>query len=1056
MNISQIKILEAESNKRGDLFGRLMGDLFLSLGYENARYNIHKSGREIDIEALHRTETRKIIAECKATKKSIGGDEINKFVGSLDVEKRKSPSIYTTGYYVSLGGFTETAIEQEKDAGNKRVVLLNSKDVVKELIKGKIIVSLEIALEKAGRCVGDDADSFVLDRECELFAHSLGWIWVVYFSQSKIRKGFCLIHADGEVLSSNLASKVIQDDHQTGGCLSNLKYFSHDGTPEYSNSLNVKEGYFKYLLHECGDIKLDGLPADGEIGSRRLNLENIYVPLHVVPSQDYPHFGSEKPEEKIIEDKNERNDYSDSITNHNSKELLGDVLSNTHRLTILAGPGGGKSTLLKRIAVAYAFPERRKIIDDRLPEKDWLPLFIRCRQLDSSVTTTILDILYNIPQRAEINNLSTEFNSLVNYALQNGNALLLIDGLDEIADESLRVSFVHQLRVFLAIYPSVSIVITSRKAGFRIIGSALLSHCSHYELASFDSLDIKRLTLLWHREVIGDKLEIKIEADKLSDSIIESDRLFRLAKNPLLLTTLLLVKRWVGQLPTRRSVLYGKAIEVLLMTWNVEGHDPLDQEEVIPQLSFVAYSMMIDGVQRISLRRLKELLLISRKQMPEILGYAKLSVQQFIERVELRSSLLIQSGHEIEDGTLYPFYEFQHLTFQEYLASKAIIDGYYQNQSDEDTLLDILQPFMDDESWKEVITLSAVLAGRKGHVIVKYLINQLKSDPSHLRRKKTKFRSNISPTELLTQCIQDEVQISPETLEESLEWIARRNNMLEVEPLLNSKFGSVFERVVFQTYLQSNEDLLELGGVLAEVVTLTTRNNKGKMTPEEVIEYLCELTGSTKEEEVIYGLLGIMQLIFKTNENTDISEEPLRKALISSLSHLTSDNNKILIPTCWILAWYFTNKLPLFGLINSNTLERLIDVWRNTDNGSVEYLATWAIREFPLTAISRSSEEKIHDNSFYYAKFNSVELDTETDHYNRPIPEAAVVVSYFYNFPWFKEALIKISSIIIDKEIPFRPLSTLSFLLSEIGADGEPLLALIKDSERNRKAVTFN
>jgi hypothetical protein len=46
-----IRILETEPNKRGDLFNRLMGDLFLALGYDRlVRLNIHKSGREIDIE----------------------------------------------------------------------------------------------------------------------------------------------------------------------------------------------------------------------------------------------------------------------------------------------------------------------------------------------------------------------------------------------------------------------------------------------------------------------------------------------------------------------------------------------------------------------------------------------------------------------------------------------------------------------------------------------------------------------------------------------------------------------------------------------------------------------------------------------------------------------------------------------------------------------------------------------------------------------------------------------------------------------------------------------
>lgn len=229
--------------------------------------------------------------------------------------------------------------------------------------------------------------------------------------------------------------------------------------------------------------------------------------------------------------------------------------------------------------------------------------------------------------------------------------------------------------------------------------------------------------------MVGDSAEVRSEAEKLAKTICDSDRVRQLAKNPLLLTTLLLVKRWVGQLPTRRSVLYGKAIEVLLMTWNVAGYEPIDQEEAIPQLAFVAFTMMKEGVQRISSRRLEDLLISARKQMPEVLGYAKLSVPEFIQCVERRSSLMILSGHEIEQGTLYPTYEFRHLTFQEYLAARAVVDGYYLNRNDNDTLLTILEPHLDDEHWKEVVPLAAVLAGRKVQPLIQHLIDLCKKFP---------------------------------------------------------------------------------------------------------------------------------------------------------------------------------------------------------------------------------------------------------------------------------------------------------------------------------------
>jgi hypothetical protein len=278
-----IRILETEPNKRGDLFNRLMGDLFLALGYDRlVRLNIHKSGREIDIEVGHRTEPRRAIAECKATKDKTGGDEINKFVGALDVEKRKNPNIQIAGYFISLSGFKETAIEQEKTAGGDRVILLDGAQVVDELIEGRIITPIESAMERAGRCAAGQPVK-LLPPACELLAHDIGWIWVVYFTQNKQRTHFALIHSDGESIAAALAETIIEADKSIGGTLHSLNYLppSDDTSISESRIGEVRTKYLEYLDSEYGEITLEGLPADQEVGSRRPKLEKIFVPLYL-------------------------------------------------------------------------------------------------------------------------------------------------------------------------------------------------------------------------------------------------------------------------------------------------------------------------------------------------------------------------------------------------------------------------------------------------------------------------------------------------------------------------------------------------------------------------------------------------------------------------------------------------------------------------------------------------------------------------------------------------------------------------------------------------------
>jgi hypothetical protein len=160
------------------------------------------------------------------------------------------------------------------------------------------------------------------------------------------------------------------------------------------------------------------------------------------------------------------------------------------------------------------------------------------------------------------------------------------------------------------------------------------------------------------------------------------------------------------------------------MTWNVEGYDPIEQDEALPQLCYVAYAMMQSGVQKISRPDLTRLLRDARAQLSAELAFARIGVAEFIERIEHRSSLLMMTGHDVVDGTLTEFYEFRHLTFQEYLTAKAVVAGWYPNRQESDTLVSLLEPHFEEEKWREVIPLAAVLSGRKAGTLVRRLTEQ--------------------------------------------------------------------------------------------------------------------------------------------------------------------------------------------------------------------------------------------------------------------------------------------------------------------------------------------
>ncbi|MCP4230488.1 MAG: NACHT domain-containing protein, partial [bacterium] len=547
-----------------------MKSLFQTLGYEKIGTNVSKTGREIDIIAVNEAEERRVIAECKAQKKKTGGDDLNKFAGALEIEKSQKNG--TIGYFISLSGFTGSALEQEEEMDGNRFICFDGKNVIDKLIKGHFIKPIEYATEQAGRYAVDLSNEHKIEKKYELLAHGTGWIWAIYYSLNKKRTHFALIHADGEALAEEKADSIITADETVGGILSSLTYLTPpDPPPDLAAQIEeAKTKYFKYLAADCGEITFEGIPSDTGLATERIPIEKIFVPLYLNP---YMYEQSKQFAEREMEPEFEEV----------KRRPVGEVLSENPRLAILATPGGGKTTLLNRLAVAYAFPERRSKTDDVLPDRNWLPILIHCRDLKGIARSPIREIILSVHKRAEIDpELTDAFGLLINREFKGDNILLLIDGLDEITDEGDRVAFIKQLRTFLNIYPAVNIVVTSREAGFRSLGGALANECTHYKIADFDDNDIKRLVKLWSIEVEGDTPQNREDAENLFRKIIDNKRIKELAVNPLLLTTLLAVKRWVRDLPTRRADLYRDAVEMLLRTWNVEGFKPINIDEAIP------------------------------------------------------------------------------------------------------------------------------------------------------------------------------------------------------------------------------------------------------------------------------------------------------------------------------------------------------------------------------------------------------------------------------------------------------------------------------------------
>jgi HEAT repeat protein len=492
--------------------------------------------------------------------------------------------------------------------------------------------------------------------------------------------------------------------------------------------------YRQLALESCDIVDLAQLPeSDRHVATRRLELRRLYVPLNV-----------------IVEARGDAEDASAGLGALESGRLrlkgwpgvvakdtgewrrrlpCGGRLAAARRLVVLGDPGAGKTTLLRWIATAYLLRLKRDPAYaqlpavETLPEVDWLPIVIRCRDLTAECASGALDdILDHTLRKAELApEEAGALRRLLRRRLEEGSAILLVDGLDEITDPRLRARFAQQLEQVHVAFPRAPVVVTSRIVGYRDMGYRIGRGFEHVTVSDFtlnEKDDFARrwcaLTELPER--------VKIATEELIADIHSTDRVERLTGNPMLLTTMALVKRKIGRLPSRRADLYWEALQVLL-NWRREVDQPLEHRETVPQLEYVAYEMCARGVQHLREDEVLRLLDDIRAEYPQLHDVHRQSSLEFLRALEARTGILVHAGFVRHGGRPMPLYEFRHLTFQEYLAGLALVDRVYPARAPDESVaaaIGRIAAELDEkllrrepvtrESWREAIRVAVVNA----------------------------------------------------------------------------------------------------------------------------------------------------------------------------------------------------------------------------------------------------------------------------------------------------------------------------------------------------------
>ena len=249
---------------------------------------------------------------------------------------------------------------------------------------------------------------------------------------------------------------------------------------------------------------------------------------------------------------------------------LGEWSKSAERAVILGEPGSGKSTLLRFISLDMLSPEpsleqlRRRWpaqVPVLLPFAFWTR---QLAQLPAGRATSVPGVV-----KAWLEQLgATRLAGHVEAAFADGRVTLLVDGIDEWADEDAAQAALTILHTFAAT-SGIPTIVTSRPHGSRVLG-ALDASWSRHALAPFDARQRREFAEAWfewlsHASATDDaKGQSRARADAFVSELEALPEVAPLAGTPLLLGGLMAIAREGGTLPTSRREAYAELVGRLL------------------------------------------------------------------------------------------------------------------------------------------------------------------------------------------------------------------------------------------------------------------------------------------------------------------------------------------------------------------------------------------------------------------------------------------------------------------------------------------------------------
>jgi formylglycine-generating enzyme required for sulfatase activity len=484
--------------------------------------------------------------------------------------------------------------------------------------------------------------------------------------------------------------------------------------------LHDPQKYLEYLRKQTSHIDIRGLKV-GRGEAMRFHLKELYIRLTATLIDERPHPKS--------------SDRSRSPEDTGPSQIdLRDAL-NHRRLAIVGDPGSGKTTFLRYLAFLMCTTQLDK--NTELLQQQWVsgkrfPILIRLvdlwhhMQVASARSTGPIGmdeplwLSHYLGIRCEDADMSLD-EEFFRTQLQLESTSLLLDGLDEAPSVHAREQLARLIENASCLYEKCHFVITSRPVAF---GQVAFPGFVQARISDLESDAVDSFVSRWCQLLFSDSsIEAKNYHMALLAALRNSAPIRRLARNPVMLTALAVIHWHEKHLPEQRADLYQSIIDWLAKS-RKSRPGRSSPERSLGLLQSLALAMQNQPSGRCAqVTRYWAAKAISPcwRELPEVERVEM--AEAFLREEEDDSGIVVSRGDDIR---------FWHLTFQEYLAARALAARDEQRQA----LCEQGTFFRWD--WREVAMLLAGVLYQQGiermDQMVSVMLNQLRENSSLAER----------------------------------------------------------------------------------------------------------------------------------------------------------------------------------------------------------------------------------------------------------------------------------------------------------------------------------